>query len=256
MNLIHCRPLDQNNDEAMLTAEIVQRVSDEITVLLLKHPINLERKNNNKSIANVVLFRGCSKAPNLPSFTSMHKLDFQPLMMARTCIISGIGTELGFKLTPALWDNQENFIENEDTILADINLFIDDLHEESKCNFAFFHIKSIDEASHDNNFKLKAFLIEKIDLILNNAIGRLINEFKSDEFRIILTGDHSTLCRIGEHSCEPVPFIVSEPLIELKNLQNKDQYTSTLSKCYLNNNIGRFSGISVMKFIKNILSHD
>ena len=220
----------------------------------MNHPINLDRKRNNKTFANAILFRGCSKAPNLPHFQGLN-FDGQPLMLARTCIISGIGTELGFKLSHL--DKDVHFVENEDTILADMKSFINDLKKEHECDFAFFHIKAVDEASHDRDFELKSHLIQKIDLILNKTIERLIKEFESDEFRIVLTGDHSTLCRIGEHSCEPVPFIVSEPLIEFRNLQlQSSKETSNLSKCYLNNNIGRFSGISVMDFLKTITRQD
>lgn len=250
--MIKCKSLDQNDKNACLTAIIVQRVSDEIESLLLKHPINLDRKRNNKPLANVILFRGCSRAPNLPHFQGLN-FDCKPLMIARTCIISGIGTELGFKLSHL--DKDDHFVENEGTILEDMNSFINDLKKQPDCDFAFFHIKAVDEASHDCNFKLKRHLIEKIDLILNKTIERLIKGFESDEFRIVLTGDHSTLCRIGEHSCEPVPFIISEPLIEFRNLHLSTE-ASNLSKCYLNNNIGRFSGISVMDLLKNIIRQD
>lgn len=249
--MIKCRALRPDDTDAMKTSEIVELVSKEIISLLTDHPLNLKRRNHNKSLANVVLFRGCSKSPGLSNFDSFHSVSWNPAMMARTCIISGIGKELGFNIC-SVYDN-EVVIENDLTIRKDLQAFINDLHTLRSCIFAFFHIKVVDEASHDHDHTRKINLIESIDLILKDVIERLTTEFTLDEFRIIVTGDHSTLCRIGEHSCEPVPFLISKPL---KNctaiIDNLNE--SILTSCFIDNNLGRFAGESIIEFLKNILN--
>lgn len=230
------------------TSEIVELVSGEIRNLLRTHPLNLERRRKNRTLANVVLFRGCSRAPSFTKFDTFHNVIWNPTLMARTCIISGIGKELGFQICPPI--ENEHISENNITILQDLSSFIDSLHYNTS-KFAFFHIKAVDEASHDYNFDLKVSLIEQIDQILDFAINKLIGEFDSDEFRIVLTGDHTTLCRIGEHSCEPVPFLISKPLT--KNSQFDYDEEKSISTCFINNNMGRFTGESVVNFLKHII---
>lgn len=207
----------------------------------------------NRPVANVILFRGGSRAPTLPKFDNFHDVVWDPIMMARTCIISGIGKKLGFGISLNIGDN--HISENDSIILQDMGAFIDHLHEKNTCKFAFFHIKAVDEASHDHDFNYKMELIESIDQILSFAIQNLIKKFDSDEFRIVLTGDHTTLCRIGEHSCEPVPFLISKPLTQNTTLDNCS-IAQKLSSCFLNNNIGRFAGESIIEFLKHIINSE
>lgn len=251
--MIRCQALRSEDLNASLTSDIVELVSNEITRLLLIHPINLKRKIQNKPIANVILFRGASRAPVLPKFDIFHGIVWDPIMMARTCIISGIGKELGFELSSKSNDN--HITENNSTILEDLNAFIEELLEKDTCRFAFFHVKAVDEASHDHNLDYKMDLIEFIDEILKLTIENLIKKLGSDELRIVLTGDHTTLCRIGEHSCEPVPFLVSKPLIKDAIFEDFD-ISLKLSSCFINNNIGRFAGESIIEFLKYIVSNE
>lgn len=248
--MIKCKSLTTDDKDAEATSDIVNRVSDLISMLLSTHYINEKRSQDGKPLANCVLFRGCSRAPDFPKFDSFHGLDWNPVMMSRTCIISGIGQSLHFGTIAAPIENA--FLENESSIEKDIYLFLDNLLTHPDCKFSFFHIKSVDESSHDQDYVHKVNLIESIDRIIGIVIQKLMKEFESDVFRIVVTGDHSTLCRIGEHSCEPVPFLVSGPLIHA-NLEISENNESKISKCFSSNNIGRFSGESVIDFLENIL---
>lgn len=246
--------MKDNDSDAELTSGIVERLSEEITKLLLIHPINISRFNEGKPLANCILFRGCSRAPELPKFIDYHNLNWRPLMMARTCIISGIGQELGFNMCTNIGglEDQNDYIETDETILTDIEAFVDNLHLNPKCCFAFFHIKNVDEASHEQDHFEKIRLIEYIDTILGSTIDKIISEFPDDSFRIILTGDHTTLSRIGEHSCEPVPFIVSSYLN--RNIQKSCIESYNFKRCIFNNNLGRFSGCNLIAFIAQLLT--
>ena len=250
--LIKCRALNSDDDDASYSSEIVQRLSNEISSLLSVHPLNLDRMKQGKPVANTILFRGCSRAPKLDDFDSNNHVIWNPTMMARTCIISGIGYGLGFKLISSAGDEHES--ESTSSILRDMNVFLSDFGKNQNCKFGFFHIKAVDEASHDHDFIHKINLIEGIDNIMSLIIENLIKEFKSDEFRILITGDHTTLCRIGEHSCEPVPFLLSGPLSHATLISSPAKYNVKLSECFLNNNLGRFSGKSVIEFLKLVMN--
>lgn len=248
MPLIKCHALLTDDDNANLSSEIVQRLSDEISKILSTHPINLERIKQGKPAANAILFRGCSGTPELSDFNEQNCVQWNPAMMARTCIISGIGSGIGFRNISSVSNSKD--LESLSSISRDMDVFLDDLRVNRLSRFGFFHIKAVDEASHDYDFKHKIELIERLDTILNRAIDKIMTEFISDEFYIVVTGDHTTLCRIGEHSCEPVPFLVSCALSKARFDTNESQ---KLSKCFINNNLGRFSGKSVIEFLKQIL---
>jgi 2,3-bisphosphoglycerate-independent phosphoglycerate mutase len=73
-NRLHLKaePLD-DSEEAKNTAAVVNELSEEITCILVSHPVNAKRAAEGKNIANVVLLRGCGirievsarKGPNI-----------------------------------------------------------------------------------------------------------------------------------------------------------------------------------------------
>lgn len=254
--LIYCKSLDSKDEIASITADIVQIVSDKISNLLESHTINLTRKEENLPTANVVLFRGCSKAPDLPTFDKINNVKWNPIMLAQTCIISGIGVETGFHTC----STDKVCHETEASICRDSEIILKELMHRSDCKYAFFHIKAVDEAGHDQNVNLKIRWIEYIDSVIGNLIQTLETCFTADHHenvRIIVTGDHSTLCRTGDHSCEPVPFLVSEAIPSARtgiNSSTEPNNHHRLSRCYEANNIGRFSGGSVVELLKHLTS--
>lgn len=56
--LLQVQPLDDSY-EAKNTASVVNELSKEISRILVAHPINAKRAAEGKSIANIVLLRGC-----------------------------------------------------------------------------------------------------------------------------------------------------------------------------------------------------
>lgn len=73
-------------------------------------------------------------------------------------------------------------------------------------DFGFVHIKGVDDAGHDKDLKIKIEQIEKSD----KAIGKLLAGLKEKPFDtlICVTGDHTTPVKYGDHSHEPVPFVI------------------------------------------------
>lgn len=56
--LLKAEPLD-DTDEAKHTAAVVNELSNEMSRILIAHPLNAKRLAEGKSIANIVLLRGC-----------------------------------------------------------------------------------------------------------------------------------------------------------------------------------------------------
>ena len=76
----------------------------------------------------------------------------------------------------------------------------------SQYDFVLTHINAADEEAHQRNFLGKIEAIEKIDqLIVGPILGELVKKH-SEEFKIIVCGDHGTRCVDGKHISAPVPF--------------------------------------------------
>lgn len=78
-----------DDENAAFTARLTQALNDEITVILNKHPINVERKEKGLPYTNMVTLRGCGQRLKVESFQD--KFGLRPFMIAPTAIIRGVG---------------------------------------------------------------------------------------------------------------------------------------------------------------------
>jgi len=69
-------------------------------------------------------------------------------------------------------------------------------------DFFFLHVKKTDSYGEDGNFKAKVEVIEKVDKIVVPKI------LEKDPAVVVITGDHSTPCRLKSHSWHPVPLLL------------------------------------------------
>ena len=136
------KPNNVENNDATMTADLVNKFSIEITKVLLSHPINIERKAKGLFYTNIILLRGCGSRLKVPFFKEKHHM--VPFMIAPTAVIAGIGMTFGFDI----------FIAKGATGYYDTNLLSKaekaiSIFREGKHDFGFIHIKAIDDAGHD-----------------------------------------------------------------------------------------------------------
>lgn len=138
-----------------------------------------------KHPANMVLLRGFSKKPDLPSMQSIYKL--QPAAIATYPMYRGMARLVGME------------------ILRTGNTFADEIktlkENFSKYDFFFIHVKATDEAGEDGDFDRKVQAFEEVDKIIPELVS-----LKPDV--IIVTGDHSTPAMLKGHSWHPLPTIL------------------------------------------------
>jgi 2,3-bisphosphoglycerate-independent phosphoglycerate mutase len=83
-------------------------------------------------------------------------------------------------------------------------------------------------------------------------ILELLGEEKQKSFIFVLTGDHTTPVSFGDHSFEPVPFMITD-LHPNSPLSFNDPVESFNDLSCSFGLLGRFQGMHVMTLIKNYI---
>lgn len=200
--LLKSTPLD-DSEESQHTAHIINATSAFIRQLLEKHPINVKRKAQGKSLANVILLRGCGIRLMLPTFESLH--GFRSAMVAPTKIIAGLGmcASMDVVTVPGTTGDYRTLFHRKAEAVAKLML-------SERYDFVFLHVKAVDDAGHDKNLRLKLGFLEVVDTMIGQLIRLLAPSADSEMYKIVVTGDHSTPVEFGDHSHEPVPFAMAD----------------------------------------------
>ncbi|KAI7865366.1 2,3-bisphosphoglycerate-independent phosphoglycerate mutase-domain-containing protein [Spinellus fusiger] len=237
--LLKCQPT-VSTQEAEMTSQLINELSDSFYHALEQHPINHDRIKANKHPANCILLRGCGSCIDIPSIAELHSM--RSFLIAPTCIIAGLGMTAGMNIIHvegATGDYHTNFQAKADAVLEALTGPLYD--------FGFLHIKAVDDAGHDRNVTLKVDFLEKIDAMLGFIISELDN--REDQYIIIVTGDHSTPVLYGDHSCEPVPFCISHVNDCVQGIQG-DRSAAFNELEAAKGALGRFCGDQIMGIAK------
>ncbi len=139
--------------------------------------------------ANMVLLRGFSSLPHLPSMAEAYRLN--PAAIAAYPMYRGLATIVGMKVIPT----GRTFSDELDTLGQ---------HYEEH-DFFYIHYKPADAAGEDGNFEAKVKALEELD----RYIPRL-RDLGADV--LMVAGDHSTPAIMAAHSWHPVPFLLHSRL--------------------------------------------
>ena len=141
-----------------------------------------------RETANMVLLRGFSGLPRLPSFASGYVLN--PAAIAAYPMYRGLAQLVGMRVLPT----GESFDDELDTLAQRF----------AEHDFFFLHYKPADAAGEDGDFKAKVASLEELDA----RVPRIL-ELGADT--LVVAGDHSTPSTMGSHSWHPVPLLIHSP---------------------------------------------
>ena len=87
--------------------------------------------------------------------------------------------------------------------------------------YLYIHIKETDLPGHDNKPLEKKEMLEYIDKTLFKYIRKVA---PPNEIKVVVTGDHSTPCKLKDHSSDPVPvlFYNNKEVPEEKHFNEKE----------------------------------
>ncbi len=135
--------------------------------------------------ANMILLRGFSQHPHLPSMAEIYQL--KPAAIASYPMYRGLARLVGMEV-----------LKTGTSIADEFNTLVENY---AKYDFFFLHVKGADAAGEDGDFARKTQVIEQVD----DELPRLM-ELKPDV--IVVTGDHSTPALLKGHSWHPVPLLL------------------------------------------------
>jgi 2,3-bisphosphoglycerate-independent phosphoglycerate mutase len=193
--------------EAKATAKIISKfVSEAKKILAPHHP------------ANMLLMRGYSKPPHLPSFSEIYKLNSAAI--ATYPMYKGLARLVGMKIL----DLNGSEIEDELKTL-----------EENYDNYDFFfiHVKGTDSSGEDGDWERKIKVIEQVDKFIPR-----IRKLNPEVF--IVTSDHSTPAVLKSHSWHPVPILLYSPVCRV------DEVEEFSEKECLKGGLGRMQALNIM----------
>lgn len=237
LKLLRAQPWDVNDPNSVITANVVNAASDMIHSILSAHPINQKRIQSNKSPANVLLLRGAGVKLNVRNFDQAYQV--KSFFIAPTAIIRGWGSTIGCPIievpgtTGDIRSNHKAKFETATELLK------------QGYDFGFLHIKAIDDLAHDKNLWDRISLLEKIDAMIGETLEKLNNTV------VVVTGDHTTNVHIGDHSFEPVPFVIAWSGL-YQNSQGPLKFNEIDSS---KGSLGRFPGSEVMPLILRYKTH-
>lgn len=199
-------PVKALSPEAEQTAKLVNRFIEEARVILHgQHP------------ANMMLLRGFSKWPDMPSMQEVFGLN--PASIAVYPMYRGVARLVGMKALDTGPSISEEFEALE-------------RHFEEH-DFFYLHVKKTDSAGEDGDFDRKVALIEETDA----QIPRLM-ALEPDV--VIVTGDHSTPSLLKAHSWHAVPVLIRSPR------SGVDDVTTFSERACAAGALGRFPATDIM----------
>jgi len=195
--------------EAGESAKIVNEFID-------KARIKLQQEKH----ANMILLRGFSQHPNIPTMSDIYKL--KPCAIAVYPMYRGLGRMLGMQVPDAV----NNIVEETEQLRSHYKDY----------DFFFIHFKKPDSRGEDGDFDAKMQAIEELDAVLPNIL-------RLDPDVFVVAGDHSTPATLALHSWHPVPFMVNSKWCR------PDNVTEFSERACATGGLGRFPAVDVMPLV-------
>jgi 2,3-bisphosphoglycerate-independent phosphoglycerate mutase len=173
-----------------------------------------------ESPANMVLLRGFSQLPDIPTVKDLFKV--RAGAIASYPMYRGLARLVGMEVL----ETGKTVEEEIETVKSHYSDF----------EFIFLHLKEPDMFGEDGDFKGKVASIEKIDSLLPELL-------KLKPAVIAITGDHSTPSILRSHSWHPNPILINSQYVRTDSVGR-----FTERECALGG-LGRIRAVSVMPLL-------
>ncbi|MCK5043916.1 2,3-bisphosphoglycerate-independent phosphoglycerate mutase [Candidatus Pacearchaeota archaeon] len=196
-----CKPQD-DDENSQYTVNVVNEFLRKVHEILDKHPVNQERKKKGLLPANYLLVRGAGiEIPKLKIYKKWLSVAYMPLEIgfSKYCGMSVFSFDY-----PKLkgLDAYANLYEG---LQKACKFSIKTLRKNyKKHDYAYIHLKETDLPGHDNKPVEKKLMLEYID----KTFFKFLRKFAPpNNIKVVVTGDHSTPCKLKAHSADPLPVL-------------------------------------------------
>ncbi len=225
-----CKPLSKDAEPA---ARAVNQFTEKAYRALSRARFNKEREKKGMFPANMVLCRDAgNKIPNVLPLTKKYGKKF--MIIADMPLEIGIARLAGMKVKK-LSPGESAEAYKKRAVLAKQALKENDL--------VYVHLKGPDLYGHDSDCAGKAKSIEQID---KHFFGNLVTQTLLKKTIIAVTSDHSTPCKLGVHSADPVPLMIAGSITVPGPARKFGEKACSLGK------LGRMRGIELMPFLMGL----
>ncbi|MDO4628012.1 MAG: cofactor-independent phosphoglycerate mutase [Planctomycetia bacterium] len=170
----------------------------EVHKIFADHPVNKKRISAGKHPATDVWLWGQGRKPSMPTFTE--RFGKTGAMITAVDLLRGLAVILG-------WDRIDvdgatglyttNFRGKGEAAIRALENY----------DVVCVHVEATDEAGHDGSPETKVYSLEQID---EHIVGPLHEAAKKyGEYRILITPDHPTPCRLKTHTHNNVPWLMA-----------------------------------------------
>ncbi len=185
--------------ESVKTSKLINEFVLKSYEVLNEHPLNQQRRKENKAPGNLIMPRGAGETPNLENFYEKWKL--KGAVIAGISLIKGIGALIGMDIIEV--PGATGYIDSD--FMAKGKKALEIL---SNYDFILLHVEGTDEVAHDKMLKEEIETLENVD----KMIGWVYNHLPEDTFLIILS-DHAVSTELGKHTADPTPIMITGPNI-------------------------------------------
>lgn len=222
-----CKPMD-DDDNSHYTANIVNEFLEKVYNVLDKHPVNKARKKKGLMPANYLFVRGAGiEKPKLKQYRKWMSPSYMPLEIGFSRI-SGMQTfSFDYPKLKGLDAYGNLYAGLKKACKFNIKMI---KRNHKRFNYAYIHIKETDLPGHDNKPVEKKLMLEYIDKTFFKFLRKFV---PSKGIQVLVTADHSTPCKLKNHSADPVPVLFyNDSLLKAKKFCEKTARRGTLGRIF------------------------
>lgn len=212
--------------EAEKTARVLNEFVRRSHQVLAEHEVNVGRRANGLSPANILLPRGAGSIRELEPLSERYGL--RCAGVAGVTLVKGICRLVGMDVPDVA--GATGGLDTDYKAKADSAMRLLETHD-----FVFVNVKAGDIAGHDGDFRMKVQVVENIDMMLGMMLGDL-----HEDVVVALTADHSTPVVVRDHSADPVPLAISGGGTRVDGVREFDEVSVSTGA------LGRIRGTDLM----------
>jgi 2,3-bisphosphoglycerate-independent phosphoglycerate mutase len=162
------------------------------------HPVNQARVKAGKAPANAIWLWGQGKAPIVPKFIELHRI--QGAIISAVDLVRGVGKLAGWTRVDV--PGATGYLDTDYAAKGRFAIRALEDHD-----IVCVHVEAPDEASHEGRFGAKVEALERIDQEIVGPVCAALGSY--DRWRILISPDHSTLLSTRAHDRAPVAWAMA-----------------------------------------------